>query len=995
MSFSQKFFNILTFASRFLLTFTFLLLTFSSTYSAPQTFLIDPNGGGDFKSITAAIDNLYNSLPITDEITYKIVAGVYEEQLIFDGEITGASAANTITFSSADDDASLVNIMPSSGNVMEIDNAQFLVFNKLTFNAPNNSLIVNSTNCEGYLTFTDNIFNGSSSGSGNIINLTSTASHSLDEINISGNIFNNGYDGVNLTSVNAGQNLNISNNTFSTTNRAIVLTNFDAPIISGNNITNNGIDFSMWLEDNINYIIENNKINTTTDLGSGLYIHNQNSGSINDYGTIVNNFIQAGNNGIYLNELVSVDIYFNTINIENFPLSTKSNSYALYSTSSDLNIKNNIFYNKREGKSILYQNSTSNQSDYNVFYTNGTILGNYGITTFTSLEELQTQSGMDNNSFNIPIFFTSYSNLHVVAAAEPIIGTLISGITRDIDGDLRNNPPLIGADETNSYVTALAGVYTIGSGGDFQTINDAVDELYAIGINGAVTFNILTGMYNEQINLNGTISGSSSTNMVTFQSATGDSTDVTISYTASSTADNFVLRISEAQYIKINNLTLTAGGTDYARVVWLENDSNNLEFTNNIMNGYNITSGLATDEQNIIHCDGGKLNSTIFENNDINDGKYGIYFHLNSSSPRTSNLQIIGNDITSKHYCILVEFADAPKIISNNLSAEEIALSVYYCINNISVEQNIISDGGMRVYQCIGTPTKRGIVKNNFIVNNNSYLLFTLSLDVVHYIDVYNNSITNKGSVNQNTYTLVIRSSLTDNINIVNNIIYNRNEGYAINWVDGAIDLCDYNDLYTDGPTLVKHGSTDYTTLAAWQSAPENFDANSYNAEVNFVSDTDLHIVSSSQPLYGTEIPGITTDIDGDTRYNPPFIGADEPNFSGVYVNIKVFLEGPYNSNNMNTGLTLPSNSPYDGTEAPIMPMSTVDWVQVELRDKNDETNVLQAQSALLLNDGSIVNVNGGSSLHFSLQEDQYYISVKHRNHLSVMSSTAIQLNSN
>jgi len=65
--------------------------------------------------------------------------------------------------------------------------------------------------------------------------------------------------------------------------------------------------------------------------------------------------------------------------------------------------------------------------------------------------------------------------------------------------------------------------------------------------------------------------------------------------------------------------------------------------------------------------------------------------------------------------------------------------------------------------------------------------------------------------------------------------------------------------------------------LAAWQTATSQ-DANSISANPEFISDTDLHITAGSTVVagMGVTIATVPTDIDGDTRLNPPDIGADE-----------------------------------------------------------------------------------------------------------------------
>ncbi|WP_299275442.1 hypothetical protein [uncultured Psychroserpens sp.] len=71
-----------------------------------------------------------------------------------------------------------------------------------------------------------------------------------------------------------------------------------------------------------------------------------------------------------------------------------------------------------------------------------------------------------------------------------------------------------------------------------------------------------------------------------------------------------------------------------------------------------------------------------------------------------------------------------------------------------------------------------------------------------------------------------------------------------------------------------------------------------------------------------------------------------------------------------------------------------VDWVWIELRDENNSALVLSGQSALLQRDGDIVSLDGVNPLNIDLDSGNYYVAVNHRNHLGIMSSAAISLNS-
>jgi len=136
----------------------------------------------------------------------------------------------------------------------------------------------------------------------------------------------------------------------------------------------------------------------------------------------------------------------------------------------------------------------------------------------------------------------------------------------------------------------------------------------------------------------------------------------------------------------------------------------------------------------------------------------------------------------------------------------------------------------------------------------------------------------------------------------------------------------------------------------------------------------------------------------------------------GVAVRLKVMLEGPYNTGTqlMNDGLRsaglVPLTEPYtalgyahvgggggESTTAGVLSVTgasaVVDWVFIELRNKNVPTQVLATRSALLLRNGNIVDVNGTSDVAFTTAlADDHYIAVKHRNHLGVMSQNPVAL---
>ncbi|MCB9265039.1 MAG: hypothetical protein H6558_08450 [Lewinellaceae bacterium] len=68
-----------------------------------------------------------------------------------------------------------------------------------------------------------------------------------------------------------------------------------------------------------------------------------------------------------------------------------------------------------------------------------------------------------------------------------------------------------------------------------------------------------------------------------------------------------------------------------------------------------------------------------------------------------------------------------------------------------------------------------------------------------------------------------------------------------------------------------------------------------------------------------------------------------------------------------------------------------VDWIFLELRYKGDPSMVLAARPALLQRDGDVVDVDGVSPVRIPvLPADDYYIVLKHRNHLGILSADPV-----
>ncbi len=128
-----------------------------------------------------------------------------------------------------------------------------------------------------------------------------------------------------------------------------------------------------------------------------------------------------------------------------------------------------------------------------------------------------------------------------------------------------------------------------------------------------------------------------------------------------------------------------------------------------------------------------------------------------------------------------------------------------------------------------------------------------------------------------------------------------------------------------------------------------------------------------------------------------------------VAISVKAILQGPFQSDisKMRTELAsqsmIPLEQPYNttpynyaGTESLSNTHSqTVDWLLLEIRDGIDPTQVLQTRAVVLLSNGTIVGTNYSNILNFPIADGNYHVSLRHRNHLGMMTKNPVYLSNN
>lgn len=129
-----------------------------------------------------------------------------------------------------------------------------------------------------------------------------------------------------------------------------------------------------------------------------------------------------------------------------------------------------------------------------------------------------------------------------------------------------------------------------------------------------------------------------------------------------------------------------------------------------------------------------------------------------------------------------------------------------------------------------------------------------------------------------------------------------------------------------------------------------------------------------------------------------PAVTAGKPD-GRVAISAKVFLEGPYDLSKGEMSSihgSIPLSSPYSESPRTVsaIPDSVTDWVLLQFKTSDTSAPVF-SYSAFLNKNGRIVSDDGSTDLTgIDLIPGSYYLKVKHRNHLAVMSALPVVFSS-
>jgi hypothetical protein len=470
----------------------------------------------------------------------------------------------------------------------------------------------------------------------------------------------------------------------------------------------------------------------------------------------------------------------------------------------------------------------------------------------------------------------------------------------------QTDPNITNDTVTVSFGSALCGSYTINSGlpasaSNFQSFTAAVNALNSSGVSCPVTFNVASGTYNEQVELN-TVPGSSSVNTITFDGGTGNAATRTLWFTATTQADAHTFRITNTPGVTIRNLTIQGRGASFGWPVHINGNSSSFTQVKNCRINYNGTTGetaasgnhatvVVNNSKTSIGTNSSASNIQI-DSNEITGGYYGVYITGNNSYPMT----LRSNAITNVHYQgVYIFYYYGIKVLNNSISmhtsgsASSSGLYITQCFNNGTdsheIRNNSITNAkqyGMYIYYLQAGTTNRSKITNNMVAGNFvSTSAYGIYVDgYTTYMDMWHNSVNLNVATSSAQYA-AISSGVNGNNNwdVRNNVFaYTAASGSGLPAYFGNVTgtfVLDYNDYFNVAATnLLYRANTATTYTNSTFNTLAAGGANSVNVNPAFTSATDLR--STNNTINGIYIPSVSTDIDGRNRLNPPDMGCSE-----------------------------------------------------------------------------------------------------------------------
>ena len=496
-------------------------------------------------------------------------------------------------------------------------------------------------------------------------------------------------------------------------------------------------------------------------------------------------------------------------------------------------------------------------------------------------------------------------------------------------------------DPTTATVTVKSGkhgTFTVGkTDADYTTIQAAIDDIAAVGVDGPVVLNINAGEYNERVLISG-IKGLGANNTLTLQSASGKR-DVKIFHNTYTNSGGYdpnqykngygVVTLFGANYVTLKDLEICTEDVYYDAVVMVKNESRHATIDNCWLHAPTETAD--GNYKRSINLVGHFAENVANKNNDFltvkNSLLEGGYMGVNMGGtgyvalPKEIGGVIENNVFKNQGYKSIYSYDElGVKILNNNIentvTGKKGAQAMDIVVREASEHQTVIN--GNRIYmapqaycygiylrELVGTAEKPVIITNNEIIikhtSSTSYGFNVVSPG--QYVNIAHNSV----KMMENSGPAVMFEKIVDgNYNITNNVLQSMSKGVVYDLKNeknfGKVSLS-HNIIYTTSTSqeIARCGNNKKYKFDEWVAA--SGETGSINKMVNFLTEDVLEPENDlgGDLLTAVKLDYVTTDINGKARPNENIsIGAYEydpnamsaPQFVEGYPEVKSSIDG-------------------------------------------------------------------------------------------------------
>lgn len=444
-------------------------------------YTIDASGSGstNFTTITAAV-NALQCAGISDDVVFTLANGIYNEQVVINN-VAGSNDTNTVSFIGQSKTGVVVTFAANNINnahTVKINSASNIIIQNLTmqstgatmgvplhiFGSANNMKVKNNNIVVGGA--------GATSTSGNFIAVlvnananigspTSGTGSFINNLQIDSNNIRSGYYGILAF---GRSNTPYSNDVYLRGN--IIDSSYYYGIyayyLSGTKMLDNNLNmrvvgttgsmgiylYQCYNNTGNRHQIHANRIYDAGSYGFYAYFSSGNNANPNEFynNMVGGNFRTSSAIPAYFQYSNYWNVYHNSLNLA-FATSNAQYSVLTATNTTNLRIVNNILsYNATSGSGLpLYSVNAQTAINYNNYVNSAnTNLLNVNGITYTAANYVGG-GGYNANGFNTASGFTSNRDLSLTSAT--VKGDVALGVTTDIDGQQRQTPPDIGADE--------------------------------------------------------------------------------------------------------------------------------------------------------------------------------------------------------------------------------------------------------------------------------------------------------------------------------------------------------------------------------------------------------------------------------------------------------------------------------------------------------------------------------------------------------------------